>query len=61
MEDVDDEFSFTPIRTTWEASVEDRIAELQSRKAAVAEAILGGDGQGQALSREDLDFLLSPI
>ena len=42
-------------------TIEDRIAELQTRKAALAEAILGGDGRGQALSREDLDFLLSPI
>ncbi len=41
-------------------TIEDKIAELQQRKAAVAEAILGGEGTGQALTREDLDFLLSP-
>jgi hypothetical protein len=43
-------------------SVEERILELQERKAALASAILeGGDLASGSISREDIDVLLSPL
>ena len=41
-------------------TIEERILELQAKKADLADAILGEGGAGQALSREDLDYLLAP-
>jgi SNF2 family DNA or RNA helicase len=42
-----------------EGTVEERIAELQQRKAALARDVLGEDGFARTLSREDLSFLLA--
>ncbi len=43
-----------------EGTVEERILELQSRKAELAQAIFGGDGKSNstALTKEDLQWLL---
>jgi SNF2 family DNA or RNA helicase len=41
-------------------TVEQKIIELQKTKRALADAILGGEGEGMsALTRDDLEFLLS--
>jgi SNF2 family DNA or RNA helicase len=42
-----------------EGTVEERIAELQQRKAALARDVLGEDGFARTLTREDLSYLLS--
>jgi SNF2 family DNA or RNA helicase len=39
--------------------VEEKIWELQQRKAALARHILGEDGFARALTREDLGYLLA--
>ena len=45
-----------------EGSIEERILELQSRKAALAEGVLGSDdGAAQKFSVEDLQGLLAPL
>ncbi len=56
-------------RLITKGTIEERILELQQRKAAVARAILGdpakagetGRNQGLALQREDLERLLAPL
>jgi len=40
-------------------TVEEKIFELQQRKAALARDLLGEDGFARSLSRDDLDFLLN--
>ena len=42
-----------------EGTVEERIAELQQRKAALARDVLGEDGFARSLTRADLAYLLS--
>jgi SNF2 family DNA or RNA helicase len=42
-----------------EGTVEERIWELQQRKAALVRDVLGEDGFAKALTKEDLDYLLS--
>ena len=43
-------------------SIEERIAELQQRKAALAETILEGSGNsGPRFNDEDLEALLAPL
>ena len=42
-----------------EGTIEERIAELQQRKAALARDVLGEDGFARSLTREDLEFLLA--
>jgi SNF2 family DNA or RNA helicase len=44
-----------------EGTIEERIWELQQRKAALIHDVLGEDGFARALSREDLDYLLSDV
>jgi SNF2 family DNA or RNA helicase len=45
-----------------EGSIEERILELQSRKAALAEGVLGSDGAAAPkFSAADLDALLAPL
>lgn len=45
-----------------EGSIEERILELQARKAALAEGVLGSDGATAAkFSSEDLQALLAPL
>ena len=39
-------------------TVEERILELHARKRALSEAVLGAEGTGEGLSREDLLSLL---
>ena len=39
-------------------TIEEKIWELQRRKAALAEQVLGEDGFARALTREDLEYLL---
>jgi len=41
-------------------TIEERIFELQQRKAALARDVLGEDGFLRSLSREDLEYLLAP-
>jgi superfamily II DNA or RNA helicase len=52
-------------RLITEGTIEERILELQSRKAAIASAILEGGsgepGRGLAIERSDLEMLLAPI
>jgi SNF2 family DNA or RNA helicase len=40
-------------------TIEERILELQERKAAMTRDVLGEDGFGRALTREDLEYLLA--
>ena len=43
-------------------SIEERILALQQRKAQLAEAVLGRDGeQAQKFSQEDIEALLAPL
>jgi superfamily II DNA or RNA helicase len=42
-----------------EGTIEERIAELQQRKAALARDVLGEDGFARTLTKEDLEFLLA--
>jgi SNF2 family DNA or RNA helicase len=43
-----------------EGTIEERIAELQNRKRALAESVIAGDGGlVRELTAEDLDLLLS--
>jgi len=43
-------------------SIEERIAELQQRKAALADSILeGGSASGPRFNDEDLEALLAPL
>jgi SNF2 family DNA or RNA helicase len=45
-----------------EGTVEEKIAELQARKAALADALLGeGQGATGALSADDLEGLFEPL
>lgn len=45
-----------------EGSIEERILDLQVRKAALAEGVLGSDGAlAQKFNTEDLQFLLAPL
>jgi SNF2 family DNA or RNA helicase len=52
-------------RLITEGTIEERILDLQKRKAAIAKAILEGDdlesGAGLAIDRADLEHLLAPI
>ena len=41
-------------------TIEEKIFDMQQRKAALARDVLGEDGFARTLSREDLDFLLTP-
>lgn len=41
-------------------TVEEKIYDLQQRKAALARDVLGEDGFARTLSRDDLDYLLTP-
>ena len=41
-------------------TLEERILELQHRKAALARDVLGEEAMGRSLTREDLDYLLEP-
>ena len=40
---------------------EEKIAELQQRKAALVRELLGDGGTARALTREDLAYLLAPV
>jgi hypothetical protein len=42
-------------------SVEEKIRVLQQQKEAVSNAVLGEEGFGKSLSRDDLKFLFSPL
>jgi SNF2 family DNA or RNA helicase len=42
-----------------EGTIEDKIFELQQRKAALARDVLGENGFARSLSREDLGYLLT--
>jgi superfamily II DNA or RNA helicase len=42
-----------------EGTIEERIAELQQRKAALARDVLGEDGFARTLTKEDLEFILA--
>ncbi|WP_411880340.1 DEAD/DEAH box helicase [Polaromonas sp. YR568] len=45
-----------------EGSIEERMLELQARKAALAEGVLGSDGEGAGkFTPEDLQALLAPL
>ncbi|MBU6302568.1 MAG: DEAD/DEAH box helicase [Verrucomicrobia bacterium] len=52
-------------RLITEGTIEERILQLQTRKAAIAAAILEGQsgepGQGLAIERADLEMLLAPL
>jgi SNF2 family DNA or RNA helicase len=52
-------------RLITEGTIEERILELQQRKAAIANAILEGataePGRGLAIERRDLEHLLAPL
>ena len=52
-------------RLITEGTIEERILELQQRKAAIANAILEGStaepGRGLAIERADLEHLLAPL
>jgi SNF2 family DNA or RNA helicase len=41
-------------------TLEEKIWELQQRKAALARDVLGEDGFARGLTREDLEYLLAP-
>lgn len=47
-------------RLLTEGTVEERIWELQQRKSALAKDLLGEESFARALSRDDLEWLLSP-
>ena len=51
--------SVTAYKLLTEGTIEERIFELQQRKAALVKDVLGEDGFARALSRADLDYLLS--
>ena len=42
-------------------TIEEKIAELQQRKAALVRELLGDGGTARALTREDLAYLLAPV
>jgi superfamily II DNA or RNA helicase len=44
-----------------EDTVEDKIWELQQKKAALARDVLGEDGFARTMTREDLDYLLAEV
>jgi SNF2 family DNA or RNA helicase len=44
-----------------EGTVEDRIWELQQKKAELARDVLGEDGFARSMTREDLDYLLAEV
>jgi len=46
-------------RMLTEGTIEERIWELQQRKAALARDVLGEDGFARALTRDDLQYLLA--
>jgi len=46
-------------RMLTEGSVEERIWDLQQRKAALVSDVLGEDGFAKSLTREDLEYLLA--
>jgi SNF2 family DNA or RNA helicase len=50
----------TAFRLFTRGTIEEKIWELQQRKASLAREILGEDGFGRALTREDLEWLLEP-
>ena len=41
-------------------TIEEKIFELQQRKASLVRDVLGEGGFGRALTRDDLEFLLEP-
>ncbi|MBI5168440.1 MAG: DEAD/DEAH box helicase [Candidatus Eisenbacteria bacterium] len=51
--------SVTAYKLLTEGTIEERIFELQQRKAAMVKDVLGEDGFARALTRADLDYLLS--
>ena len=42
-------------------TIEEKIAELQQRKASLVRELLGDGGTARALTRADLEFLLAPV
>jgi superfamily II DNA or RNA helicase len=42
-------------------TIEEKIAELQQRKASLVRELLGDGGTSRALSRADLEYLLAPV
>jgi SNF2 family DNA or RNA helicase len=44
-----------------QGTIEERIWDLQQRKASLMREVLGEDGFGRSLTREDLDFLLAEV
>jgi SNF2 family DNA or RNA helicase len=48
-------------RLVAEGTIEERIWELQQRKAALVKDVLGEEGFARALNREDLDYLLADV
>jgi SNF2 family DNA or RNA helicase len=46
-------------RMLTEGSIEERIWDLQQRKAALVSDVLGEDGFAKSLTRDDLEFLLA--
>src|SRR6185369_3990093 len=47
-------------RMLTEGTIEERIWELQQRKAALARDVIGEDGFASTLTRGDLEYLLEP-
>jgi SNF2 family DNA or RNA helicase len=47
-------------RLLTQGTLEEKIWELQQRKAALARDVLGEDGFARGLTREDLEYLLAP-
>ena len=48
-------------RMLTEGSVEERIWDLQQRKAALVRDVLGEEGFAKSLTREDLEYLLAEV
>ena len=48
-------------RMVAQGTIEERIRELQGRKADLARDVLGEDGFAKTLDRSDLDFLLAEV
>jgi SNF2 family DNA or RNA helicase len=48
-------------RMLTQGTIEERIWDLQQRKASLMREVLGEDGFGRSLTREDLDFLLAEV
>jgi SNF2 family DNA or RNA helicase len=42
-------------------TIEEKIAELQQRKASLVRELLGDGGSARALTRADLQYLLAPV